>query len=334
MKLFDCTLRDGANVVGNGFSKELTESMVKGLLECGIKDIELGNAKGLGGYDQLGALAPLTDKEYMELVRPYSEKGRLGMFILAKLTTEDRVKLAADNGLSFLRVGANAGDGMAAADAVQIVKAAGLTCRYSLMKAYVLSPDELAEEAKLLEAAGVDRITIMDSAGTMLPNDAAAYIIALKKAISIPVGFHGHSNLGMSQANARAAFKAGADEIDGGLLGMARSAGNCATELAIAILQRMGCFQDIDLYKLLSYLDSELIPAMATYDYRPAVCPTDLILGLTGCHSSFLPVFKKIAAEKQVSLYRLITEVSAIDRKNPSEKLIIETADKIHLLNQ
>ena len=32
MKLFDCTLRDGANVVGNGFSPELTESMVKNLL--------------------------------------------------------------------------------------------------------------------------------------------------------------------------------------------------------------------------------------------------------------------------------------------------------------
>ena len=45
MKLFDCTLRDGANVVGNGFSPELTESMVKNLLRCGIQDIELGNAK-------------------------------------------------------------------------------------------------------------------------------------------------------------------------------------------------------------------------------------------------------------------------------------------------
>ena len=48
MKLFDCTLRDGANVVGNGFSPELTESMVKNLLRCGIQDIELGNAKGIG----------------------------------------------------------------------------------------------------------------------------------------------------------------------------------------------------------------------------------------------------------------------------------------------
>lgn len=36
MKLFDCTLRDGANVVGNGFSAELTVSMVKdaGLSGC------------------------------------------------------------------------------------------------------------------------------------------------------------------------------------------------------------------------------------------------------------------------------------------------------------
>lgn len=39
MRIFDCTLRDGANVVGNGFSPELTESMIRGLLGCGIQDI-------------------------------------------------------------------------------------------------------------------------------------------------------------------------------------------------------------------------------------------------------------------------------------------------------
>ncbi len=86
----------------------------------------------------------------------------------------------------------------------------------------------------MLQDAGVDRITIMDSAGTMFPEQAADYVKALKDAVTIPVGFHGHSNLGLSQANALAAAAAGADEIDCGLLGMARSAGNCATELAAA----------------------------------------------------------------------------------------------------
>lgn len=35
MNLFDNTLRDGGNVVGHGFSAELTVSIVKGLLDAG-----------------------------------------------------------------------------------------------------------------------------------------------------------------------------------------------------------------------------------------------------------------------------------------------------------
>lgn len=56
----------------------------------------------------------------------------------------------------------------------------------------------------MLQDAGVDKITIMDSAGTRFPEEAAAYTKALKAAVSIPVGFRGHSNLGLSQANALA----------------------------------------------------------------------------------------------------------------------------------
>ena len=73
------------------------------------------------------------------------------------------------------------------------------------MKAYVSTPEELAAEAKLLQDAGVDKITIMDSAGTMFPEETAAYVRALKAAVTIPVGFPGHSNPGLSQANALAA---------------------------------------------------------------------------------------------------------------------------------
>ena len=76
MRLFDCTLRDGANVVGNGFSKELTISMVEALLDCGIDQIEFGNAKGMGAHDN-GAEAPLSDLQYMQAVAPYVKKGSL-----------------------------------------------------------------------------------------------------------------------------------------------------------------------------------------------------------------------------------------------------------------
>ena len=329
MKLFDNTLRDGGNVVGHGFSLELTESMVRGLLNAGIQDIELGNCKGLGAYDMLNATKAPRDEEYFEVLKPYLHKGRIGMFMLAKCANAEKVKSAADAGLNFLRVGANASDGKESLEAVRMVKEYGLICRYSLMKAYVSTPKELAAEAKMLQDGGVDKITIMDSAGTMLPSDATAYVTALKKAISIPVGFHGHSNLGLSQANALAAVAAGADEIDCGLLGMARSAGNCATELAAATLKKVGYLQDVDLYSLLDYLDQELIPAMEPYGYHVAVNPTDLMLGLAGCHSNFLPMFRKVAEEEGVSLLKLIADVSAIDRKNPPESLLREVSEKL-----
>lgn len=330
MKIFDCTLRDGANVVGAGFNAELTESIVKNLIACGIKDIELGNAKGMGMYEK-GAVAPLDDEGYMKLVQPYTKEGNLGLFMLANLCDENKLALAKKYGLEFIRVGIAAPDAEKAADAVRAVKAAGLTCRFSLMKAYTCPPDELAEKCKVLEDAGVDAITIMDSAGYMFPEDAAAYVKALKNAVNVTIGFHGHSNLGMAQANALAAVEAGADEVDGGLLGMARSAGNCATEVAAATLQRKGLLgnEDVDFFKLLDYLDSELIPEMDKYGYHVAITPEALVLGLSGCHSQFLPLYHRVAEEEDVSLYKLICKVSEIDQVLPSEELIRKVAAEL-----
>ena len=329
MNLFDNTLRDGGNVVGHGFPIELTKSILGGLLDVGIPDIEMGNCKGLGAYDKLGATQCPGDREYFAAAAPYLPGGRIGMFMLAKCADADKIHEAKEAGLSFLRVGANASDGAGSVKAVEMVKKEGLLCRYSLMKAYVSTPEELAAEAKMLQDAGVDKITIMDSAGTMYPQDATAYVTALKAAVTIPVGFHGHSNLGLSQANAIAAVAAGADEIDCGLLGMARSAGNCSTELAAATLKKLGYLEQVDLYKLLDYLDDELIPAMDAYHYHVAVNPTDLVLGLSGCHSNYLGMFRKVAQETGVPLRKLIVEVSAIDRKNPSEELLRQVAAKL-----
>ena len=282
-----------------------------------------------GAYAKADAKQAPSDEEYFEAVQPYLSHGRIGMFMLAKLADKELVRGAADAGLYFLRVGADAGDGAGSVKAVAAVKEAGLTCRYSLMKGYVLPAAELAKEAKLLQDAGVDRITIMDSAGTMFPDQTTEYVKALKDSVTIPVGFHGHSNLGLSQANALAAVAAGADEIDCGLLGMARSAGNCATELAAATLKREGYLPEVDLFGLLHYLEDYLIPTMESYHYHVAIAPVELMLGLSGCHSSFLPMFRKVAQEEGVSLLKLIAEASTIDRKAPSESLLRDVAKKL-----
>lgn len=329
MRIFDCTLRDGANVVGKGFDAHLTTLMIEGLIKAGITTIEMGNALGLGAYEANQSIAPCTDLEYANLAKPYLDKAEIGMFIGVRNATQANADFAKEHRLGFLRVGANAGDGRLAEEGIKRIKQAGVKCCYSLMKAYILDAEALAEEAKMLEGFGLDEITIMDSAGTMLPDQVARFTAAMSKAVKIPVAFHGHDNLGLAVANALAAYDNGAQIFDAGLLGMARSAGNCATELLAAVLYRRGQLQGVDLFSLLDFLDEKLIPEMRKHNYHHYVNPVDIVYGIAGCHSSFAGMLKDTAQTYAVPQYQLILEVSKRDQKAPSQELVNEVAKEI-----
>lgn len=329
VKLMDCTLRDGANVVGKGFDAEITKIVLDILTESHVPVIELGNAGGIGAYEVAGFTSALTDQEYLDLAKPYLGKAEIGMFLNAKRFRENYIELAAENGMNFLRCGADAGDAKISETPVKTIKKNGMKAYYSAMKAYLLSPEELAEEAKYLESIGLDEFTIMDSAGTMLPEDVARATECCKKAVKIPVAFHCHNNLGLSAANALAAYQSGADILDCGLMGMARSAGNLPTEAAVAMMQKYGEFKDIDLYSMLNGIDSRLLPAMEKHSYHDSIPPYDLILGVSGAHSSFGKTFRAVAKETGVDLYKLIVEVSRKNRKNPTEELMRQVAEEI-----
>ncbi len=328
LQLMDCTLRDGANVVGKGFDEEITSMVLEGLINNGIQVIELGNALGIGAYDH-GSIDALTDHEYLKLAQPYMDRAQLGMFLGWKNGSRKAIELAGKSGLSFLRVGANAGDGMKAVEVIHRVRDQGLCCRYAMMKAYIHSPNEAADEAVFLETVGVNEITIMDSAGTMKPDETEAFVKKLKGRVNIPIGFHGHNNLGLASANALAAYKSGVDVIDSCLLGMARSAGNIALEIILALLQEKGEATEVNLFGLLDFLDGKLIPAMQKRGYHAPVMPADLIYGLAGAHSSFAGDFIETARKYDVNIYQLIMEVSRIDRKAPDRELIEKIAKEI-----
>lgn len=327
MKLMDCTLRDGANVVGKGFDAEITQITLDILTSTGVDYIEFGNAGGIGAYEVAGFTAALTDDEYLRLVQPYLGKSCIGMFLNAtRYRANNDVPKAAQAGLDFLRVGCEAGKGEIAVAPIKEIKAQGMKAFYSAMKAYLLPPKELAEEARMLEEAGLDEYTIMDSAGCMFPEEVAEYTRILKETLHIPIAFHCHNNLGLSAANALAAYQNGAEILDCGLMGMARSAGNLATEVCTALMQRYGEFDHIDFYGMLDGINDRLMPAMEQHNYHNPITPFDLVLGVSGAHSSYGKQFKAVAAEENVSVYQLIVEVSRRDRRKPSEALMHEVA--------
>lgn len=329
IEIFDCTLRDGGNVAGKGFSPEITRLILTGLLDNGVSVIEYGNTSGIGAYHKGVEAAPVSDEAYLEAGKPFFERGEIGMFAQPSLASDDDVEKAAKAGLKFLRVGTNAGDAATAKHLIGRIVKAGMKARFSLMKAYILPPEELADEARRVEAFGASGVTIMDSAGTMFPEEARIYAEILSGAVKIPIGIHSHNNMGFCVANALAAVEGGAVSVDAGLMGMARSAGNIPTEVIAAALQRMGRAKEIDLFGLLAFIDGTLAPKMREFSYEAALSPLELVLGYSGCHSSYLPVFRDVAQVRGVNLYRLIVEVSKQNRKNPSKELMEKVASKL-----
>ena len=190
------------------------------------------------------------------------------------------------------------------------------------MKAYVLSPEKLGEEAKRLEEYGAQAVTIMDSAGYMLPVDVKEYVTKLRNDVSIPVGFHGHNNLGLAIGNSLAAIEAGAVSIDTCVRGLGAGAGNAQLEVLVAVLTKMGYSTGIDLYKAMDVADL-LDPMM----HRPqTISNPALAIGYAGAYGSFLLHSYRAAEKFGVDARDILIEMGRRKTVGGQEDLIIDVA--------
>jgi len=208
IKILDTTLRDGSNAINFQFDRELTQKILSDLEKGGIEWIEMGHGLGLGATNKCGKPAPLSDEEYMDLAKSTLKKANFGFIILKKFGEKKDIKLAAERGARFIRIGSNITEVNQIEDYIKYAKEQGLIVFIALMKAYaVTSMKEYVEILQKLEKWGVDIVTLMDSAGTMIPEEVKKYINHGKMNINISLGFHAHNNLQLAIANTITAIK-------------------------------------------------------------------------------------------------------------------------------
>jgi 4-hydroxy-2-oxovalerate/4-hydroxy-2-oxohexanoate aldolase len=194
-----------------------------------------------------------------------------------------------------------------------------------LMMAHRSPPEQLLEQALLMESYGAGTVYITDSAGYMLPHDVTARVGLLRQRLSpeTEVGFHGHHNLAMGVANSLAALEAGANRIDGSCAGLGAGAGNTPLEVLVAVLSRMGVEHGIDLYKLMDVAEDLIVPMMDT----PVRIDRDaLVLGYAGVYSSFLLFAQRAAAKYGLSSRDILVELGRRNTVGGQEDMIEDVA--------
>ncbi len=304
--LLDSTLRDGMHAVGHQFTPAQAAAVAAALDTAKVPWIEVSHGDGVGGSSFNYGFAAADDESYLDAVSKVLSNSRLAILLLPGIGTKTDLQTARDHGAQMVRVATHCTEADIAEQHIGLAKSLGMTVVGFLMMAHMIPADELLVQAQLMESYGSDIVYFADSAGALLPVDVAARVALLTSELERPIGFHSHHNLGMGVANALAAADAGADYLDGCLLGAGAGAGNAQLEVLAAALERAEYETGLDLYATIDAANNVLAPMLR----RPQIIDgSSLMLGYAGVYSSFLLHAEKAAARYDIDARDLLVEI-------------------------
>lgn len=322
LQILECTLRDGSYVIEFQFTAKDTAIIAAALENAGFNLIEIGHGLGLNASNVGKGKAAATDEEYMQSVSTVLKRAQWGMFFIPGIGRHEDLDLAGKYGMHFVRVGTNATEVIQSKEYIERAKRLGLCVSANLMKSYVLSPKDLAGQAKISERFGVDLVCLVDSAGSMLPDDVRSYLTAMQDVLNIPIGFHGHDNLALGMANVLTAIDLGVQYIDSTMQGMGRGGGNPVTEVLVTVLKKRGIDLGINLNRLMDISEHLIRPMLRDKGWDPI----DITSGYAGFHSSYLGTILKYADLYHVDPRDLIVRVCEVNKVYAPEEVVEEMA--------
>lgn len=325
MKVLDTTLRDGSYAINFQFTARDTAVIGGALDKAGVELIEIGHGVGMRASELGLGQAAETDEAYLKAAADSIKKAKFGMFCIPGIATLEDIDRAADYKMGFIRIGTNVSEVGKSEKFIARAKKHGMYVSSNFMKSYTMEPKKFAEQAKLSQQYGTDLLCVVDSAGGMLQGELEQYFRAVQAVCDVPLGFHGHDNLGLAVSNSLRAVELGASVVDSSLQGMGRSAGNAATENLVAALKRSGHDSGVDLLKLLDIGEKYIKPLIR----RRGLGSLDVIAGYALFHSSYMGLIRKFSSKYRVDPRKLIIEVCAVDLVNPSAELVENVAKKL-----
>lgn len=323
----DPTLRDGNHAVRHQLSRESFIAYCRAAEAAGVPIVEVGHGNGLGASSMLVGECRLSDEEILTTARENLKTSRLGIHAIPGFCTVKRdIERAIDLGVDVFRIASHCTEADITDRHIGYVRKAGKEAHGVLMMSHMTSSAILLEEAKKMESYGAEAIVIMDSAGAYFPDDVNERISKLVNGLSIPVGFHGHNNLGMAVINSVTAVKAGASIIDGTIRGFGAGAGNTQLEVLVAVFERMGFETGIDLYKILDAAD---IAEKEFNPVAPSISPMSVVSGLSGVFSGFSKQVERAAESYKVDARDIFFGLGKRNAVAGQESLIMEVARDI-----
>lgn len=237
-KILDCTLRDGGYYTNWDFKFEIIKNYFEAIDSLPIEYIEIGyrnikeiDYKGEFYYSPISTIDKIKKITSKKLVVLINERDlcieQIKSLIKPCIGKIKMIRLAVDP----INID------QAKKKAIEI-RNMGFKVALNLM--YLSNWIDQTKILKKLEKIEnyTDYLYLVDSHGSVYPNDLIKVIRIIKKSSKVKLGFHGHNNLEMALANTLAAVAEGVEIVDSTIMGMGRGSGNLKTELLLSVISK------------------------------------------------------------------------------------------------
>jgi 4-hydroxy 2-oxovalerate aldolase len=250
--------------------------------------------------------------------------------LIPGIGTRRDLAAAQEHGAQVVRIATHCTEADISAQHFGFARDLGLEAIGFLMMSHMLSPVELASQAALMASYGADCVYVVDSAGALVPSGVRERVGAVGQ-VAPEVAFHAHNNLGLAIGNTVAAIEAGATRVDASLRGLGAGAGNAATELLAAVLERTGINTTLDVFALSDAAENVVKPIMP---FQPFPDRESLAIGYAGVYSTFLLHAKRHAERLGLDPREILVELGKRKAVAGQEDWILDVALELELAHE
>lgn len=262
IKVVDCTIRDGGLVNNFYFDDEFVRNLYTANVAAGVEYMEFGYkaSKEIFDVKEFGKWKFCDEQDIRDIVGDNNTD--LKISVMADVGRTDYKKdilPKQDSVIDMVRIATYINTIPAAVEMINYCADMGYETTINIMAVSTAAESELDLALDLLGQSKVDTIYLVDSYGSLYPEQirrfADKYLKVAEK-YGKKVGIHAHNNQQLAFANTIEACTVGVSYLDVTMSGMGRGAGNCNMELLLGFLRN----PKYSLNPVLKFLQNQMLP--------------------------------------------------------------------------